>query len=47
MRLVAEGKLNVDTLITHVILFNHVDEGISEALDDPDSMLAVVFTRDE
>ena len=46
MRLVAEGKLDVDTLITHVIPFNNVDEGISEALEDPDSMLGVVFTQD-
>ena len=46
MRLVAEGKLDVDTLITHVIPFDDVDEGISEALEDPDSMLGVVFTQD-
>jgi threonine dehydrogenase-like Zn-dependent dehydrogenase len=47
MRLVAEGKLDVQTLITHVIPFNDVDEGISKALEDPDSMLGVVFTQDE
>ena len=46
MRLVAEGKLDVDTLITHVIPFDDVDEGISQALEDPDTMLGVVFTQD-
>ena len=46
MRLVAEGKLDIDTLITHVIPFDDVDDGITEALDDPDGMLGVVFTRD-
>ncbi len=45
MRLVAEGKLDLDTLITHVIPFEDVDDGISEALADPDAMLGVVFTR--
>ena len=45
MRLVAEGKLDLDTLITHVIPFEDVDDGISEALVDPDAMLGVVFTR--
>ena len=46
MRLVAEGKLDVERLITHVIPFDNVDEGITEALHDPDGMLGVVFTRD-
>jgi polar amino acid transport system substrate-binding protein len=46
MRLVAEGKLHVDALITHVIPFDDADEGISDALDDPDSMMGVVFTRE-
>ncbi|MXY80000.1 MAG: zinc-binding dehydrogenase [Chloroflexi bacterium] len=46
MRLIAEGKLDVDTLITHVIPFADADAGISHALEDPDRMLGVVFTRD-
>ena len=46
MRLVAEGKLDIDTLITHVIPFADVDAGISQALEDPDRMLGVVFTQD-
>ena len=46
MRLVAEGKLDVGTLITHRIPFDDVDAGISQALGDPDRMLGVVFTQD-
>ncbi|PZC44332.1 MAG: hypothetical protein DK306_001872 [Chloroflexi bacterium] len=46
MRLVAEGTLDVETLITHRIPFADVDEGITQALADPDSMLGVVFTQD-
>ena len=46
MRLIAEGKLDIDTLITHRIPFADVDEGITHALEDPDSMLGVVFTQD-
>ncbi|PZC43368.1 MAG: NADPH:quinone reductase [Chloroflexi bacterium] len=46
MRLAAEGKLDMDTLITHRIPFADVDEGITQALEDPDSMLGVVFTQD-
>ena len=46
MRLIAADKLDVDTLITHRIPFADVDEGISQALEDPDAMLGVVFTQD-
>ena len=46
MRLIAEGKLDVDSLITHAIPFADADAGISHALEDPDRMLGVVFTRD-
>jgi threonine dehydrogenase-like Zn-dependent dehydrogenase len=45
MRLVADGKLDVDTLTTHVIPLDDVDEGTSAAIEDPDSMLGVVFVR--
>lgn len=44
LRLIAEGKLKVDPLTTHTIPLEHVDEEISNVLDDPDSMLGVVFT---
>ena len=44
MRLIAEKKLDVDVLTTHKIKFNKIDEGISDALQNPDSMLGVVFT---
>jgi threonine dehydrogenase-like Zn-dependent dehydrogenase len=45
MRLLAEGKLDVDTLTTHLIPLDQVDEGTSQAMEDPDSMLGVVFIR--
>lgn len=43
MRLVSEGKLNVDCLTTHTIPLQDVDARISAALADPDSILGVVF----
>jgi threonine dehydrogenase-like Zn-dependent dehydrogenase len=45
MRLIAERKLDVDTLTTHTVKFDDVDEGTSDALQDPDSMLGVIFTQ--
>ena len=43
MRLISEGKLDVDSLTTHTIPLKDVDEGIGAAIKDPDSMLGVVF----
>ncbi|MCD6365469.1 MAG: hypothetical protein J7M14_06295, partial [Planctomycetes bacterium] len=43
MRLIAEGKLNVDCLTTHTIALKDVDAGISAIIDEPDSILGVVF----
>jgi threonine dehydrogenase-like Zn-dependent dehydrogenase len=45
LRLIAEGRINVDPLTTHTIPLADVDEGVSAALDDPDSILGVVFVR--
>ena len=45
MRLIAESRVDVDTLTTHVIPLSDVDEATSAAMDDPDSMLGVVFVR--
>jgi len=45
MRLIAEGRLNVDALTTHRIPLERVDEGISAIIDDPDSILGVAFVR--
>ena len=45
LRLMGEGRLNVDALTTHTIPLAGVDEGVSAALDDPDSVLGVVFVR--
>ncbi len=43
MRLIAEGKLNVDVLTTHTISLQDVDARISAIIDDPDKILGVVF----
>jgi threonine dehydrogenase-like Zn-dependent dehydrogenase len=43
MRLIAEGKLNVDVLTTHTIPLVDVDAGISAILHDPDKILGVIF----
>lgn len=43
MRLIAEGKVNVDPLTTHRIKLANVQSEIDSALSDPDSMLGVIF----
>jgi threonine dehydrogenase-like Zn-dependent dehydrogenase len=43
MRLIAEGRLDVDCLTTHTIPLAEVDERISAIIGDPDSILGVVF----
>ena len=43
MRLISEGKLNVDCLTTHTIPLKDVDARISEIIDEPDEILGVVF----
>ncbi len=45
MRLIAEGRLDVDALTTHTIPLAQADEGISKAIEDPDAMLGAVFVR--
>ena len=45
MRLLAEGKVDVDTLTTHEIPLGNVDELTQQALENPDGMLGVVFVR--
>jgi len=42
-RLIAEGKLNVDTLITHSIEIDRCEESIDWILDTPENILGVVF----
>ena len=44
LRLISEGKLKVEPLTTHTIPLERVDEETADALDNPDSMLGVVFT---
>lgn len=43
VRLMAEGRLDVDRLTTHTIPLENVQEGIAAIMDDPDSILGVVF----
>ena len=43
MRLISEGKVDVDALTTHKMKLSNVEKEIDKALDDPDSMLGVVF----
>jgi threonine dehydrogenase-like Zn-dependent dehydrogenase len=43
MRLIAEGRLNVDALTTHTIPLTDVEAGIDAVIDRPDEMLGVVF----
>ncbi len=43
MRLIAEGKLKVDSLTTHTIPLEDVDTKISAIINEPDKILGVVF----
>ena len=43
IRLMAEGRLNVDALTTHTIALKDVDAGVSAILDAPNRILGVVF----
>ena len=43
MRLISEGKVNVDALTTHQIKLADVEKDIDMALVDPDHMLGVIF----
>ena len=43
MRLISEGKLNVDTLTTHAIALEHAESKMAEIIQYPDKMLGVIF----
>lgn len=43
MRLISEGKIDIDSLITHRIKLANVEKEIDEALENPDGMLGVIF----
>jgi len=47
MRLIAEGRLDVDCLTTHTIPLTDADAGIEAIIDAPDDILGVVFTMNE
>ena len=46
MRLISEGRLEVDSLTTHTIPLKDVEVGLSAIIDDPDSILGVVFAME-
>ncbi len=43
VRLIAEGKLDVDPLTTHTIPLENVDAGISKIIGEPEKILGVIF----
>ena len=43
LRLIAEGKLDVDCLTTHRIPLDRAEEEIAAIIDDPDEILGLVF----
>jgi len=43
MRLISEGKIDIDSLTTHRIKLENVEKEIDKALEHPDSMLGVIF----
>jgi threonine dehydrogenase-like Zn-dependent dehydrogenase len=43
MRLLAEGRIDVDSLTTHRIKLEEAEKEIHAALTHPDGMLGVIF----
>jgi len=43
MRMIARGRLNVDSLTTYTIPLEDVDAGISAIIEEPDKILGVIF----
>jgi threonine dehydrogenase-like Zn-dependent dehydrogenase len=43
MRLIAEGKVNVDALTTHRIALDRVEEETGRAMETPEKMLGILF----
>jgi threonine dehydrogenase-like Zn-dependent dehydrogenase len=43
VRLIEEGRLNVDALTTHRIPFQDLEARVDRLLDDPDALLGVVI----
>jgi hypothetical protein len=43
MRLISEGKFNVDAVTTHKIPLVDVELRLAEIIQEPDRMLGVVF----
>lgn len=47
LRLIEEGRLNVDALTTHRVPFADLESRIHQLLDEPDNLLGVVLEYDE
>lgn len=47
MRLIEEGRLNVDCVTTHTIPMADVEAGIEAIIEQPDDILGVVFTMNQ
>lgn len=43
MRLIGEGKLDVDCLTTHTIPLENVEKEVAAILNEPDDILGVIF----
>ncbi len=43
LRLISQGKLDVDALTTHQIPLANVEDGVTAILDDPQKILGVIF----
>jgi len=46
VRLMSEGRLNVDSLTSHTIPLVDVECGVADALTDPDAILGMVYTME-
>ena len=45
LRLISEGKLNVDCLTTHTVPLEQATSAVDDMMQDPDSILGVVCER--
>jgi len=47
MRLISEGKFNVDAITTHTIPLEDVESRMAEVIQEPDKMLGIVFEMND
>ena len=43
MRLISEGKFNLDAITTHKIPLVEVESRLTEIIQEPDKMLGIIF----